>query len=453
MPRFADKHREGEHDMTSTQRLLAAARRVGGVALPEEVSSVAKHCVLDWLGVTLAGAREPAARIVLEQLVRGDRGEEARLLGIDARCSLQNAALFHGTAAHALDYDDTHWGLQGHPTAPVLSAIWALAQREQVSGRALLSALVTGVEVECLLGRWLNPEHYARGFHATGTLGTFGAAAAAAQLLALDDAAWLHAIGLAGTQAAGLKSAFGTMAKPLHVGRAAQSGLAAALLARGGFTACADILDDPQGFAATHAQTSSPLTAAGPTSGHEITESLFKYHAACHLTHATIEALSGLRHQVSIGEVERIDLYVDETCLGVCAIEDPETGLQAKFSLKATAAMTLLDYATEDPNTFTDDIVRAPQLRALMRKVHVAVRPMPATRTELEVRLRSGRVQQLSHDSGIPERNLSLQSEKLKRKFERLAPLPAAIREQLRVSIEALEQLSDVRELSRWIHT
>jgi len=434
--------------MTSTQQLLAAARRAGTASVPADVLSVAKHCVLDWLGVTLAGASEPAARILYEQLVQSDRGDEASLLGLRARSSLQSAALFHGTAAHALDYDDTHWGVQGHPTAPVLSAIWGLAQREHSSGRALLTALITGVEVECLLGRWLNPEHYARGFHATGTLGTFGAAAAAAHILQLDDTTWLHAIGLAGTQAAGLKSAFGSMAKPLHVGRAAQAGLGAALLAKGGFTGCADILGDAQGFAATHGAVSSPLSAS---TGYEITETLFKYHAACHLTHATIEALLGLARAqpIAVDEIVRVELSVDTTCLGVCAIDRPETGLEAKFSLKATAAMALLGQATEDPSTFTNEAARAPQLRALMQKVHVGIRPMAATRTELRVRLRDGRVREASHDSGIPERNLPLQAEKLARKFARVTPLSAAACDALQACVESLEQLDDVCELVR----
>lgn len=435
--------------MRSTQQLVAAARRIATERVPADVLTVAKHCVLDWLAVTLAGAREPAVGILFDQIGRSDRGDEASLLGMHARASLQSAALVHGTAAHALDYDDTHWGLQGHATAPVLAAIWGLAEREGVSGRALLTALITGVEVECRLGRWLNPEHYARGFHATGTLGTFGAAAAAAVLLELSDVQWQHALGLAGTQAAGLKSAFGSMAKPLHVGRAAQNGLTAALLAKGGFTGCAEILDDAQGFAATHAGVATPLTAAGPASGYEITETLFKYHAACHLTHATIEALQSLMRaqRLALAEIERIELSVDATCLGVCAIERPETGLQAKFSLKAAAAMALLGYATEDPRTFNDAAARSPELRALMEKVHIGIEPMPATCTALGVRLKNGQTHKASHDSGVPERNLSLQADKLTRKLERLSPLSAAATRELRARLEHLEQLADIREL------
>jgi 2-methylcitrate dehydratase PrpD len=426
--------------VSSTQALLAITRRIDAASLPDDVLTVAKHCVLDWLGVTLAGAREPASQIV-HNLARAERGDEVTLLGFGARSSLLTAALVHGTASHALDYDDTHWGLQGHPTAPVLSAIWGLAARERVSGRSFLSALVTGVEVECQLGRWLNPPHYARGFHATGTLGTFGAAAAAAQLLRLDEHALRHAFGLAGTEAAGLKSAFGSMAKPLHVGRAAQAGLMAALLAQAGFTACPDILDDPQGFAATHGAPAQPLSAAASTD-YEICHTLFKYHAACHLTHASMEALRQLCFELD--EVERVELSVDETCLSVCAIERPANGLQAKFSLKATAALTLLGAATEDPRTFSDQLATAPELAALMARVHVGVKPMPATRTELVVRLRDGRALEAAFDSGVPERNLVLQGQRLSSKFHSVAPLTAARSSELCKFVAGLEHVSDV---------
>jgi 2-methylcitrate dehydratase PrpD len=433
----------------STEQLVAFGRSFRAGHLPAPAETVAKHCVLDWLAVTLAGAREPLTQVLYRQACPAADGGEAQLLGFGRRASVLSAALVHGTAAHALDYDDTHWGLQGHPTAPVLSALWGLAERERASGAQLLAALVAGVEVECRLGRWLNPDHYARGFHATATLGAFGAASAAAHLLGLDEHAWLHALGLAGTQAAGLKSAFGTMAKPLHVGRAAQNGLLAALLAADGFRGCEQIVEDAQGFVATHA-TLQPSAAEGP-SGPEIAETLFKYHAACHLTHATIEALLSLQ-PLAADEIERIELVVDPTCLGVCAIERPRTGLEAKFSLKAAAAMALLGDATADPRAFHDQRTRAPELLALMAKVHVRLQPMAATRTELTVRLQGGRVLQAAHDSGVPERDLARQERRLLQKFQRIAPLTAAVRHELATRVLALDAQPDMRQLLATLH-
>jgi 2-methylcitrate dehydratase PrpD len=422
-----------------TQRLAALGRRVQAAELPADVLLVAKHSVLDWLGVTLAGMREPLVRIVFERACRADGGTEATLLGFDGHATVASAALLHGTAAHALDYDDTHWSLQGHPTAPVLGAVWGLAEREHASGTALLAALVAGVEVECRLGQWLNPDHYQRGFHATGTLGTFGAAAAASHLLGLEERMWLHAFGLAGTQAAGLKSAFGTMAKPLHAGRAAQTGLMSALLAAGGFEANPEILQAPQGFGATHGvlapRTKDPERFA-------ILDTLFKYHAACHLTHATIDGLHELKRSqpMAAADVEQIELTVDETCLGVCAIEHPENGMQAKFSLKATAAMALLGDATADPRAFDDARVTSPEIASVMERVHVRVEPMAATASVVRVRLRGGQVLETRRDTGVPERDLELQTQRLRGKFERLAPLAPNVRLEVAERVLNLER-------------
>jgi 2-methylcitrate dehydratase PrpD len=429
-----------------TQRLVALGRRVQAAELPADVLLVAKHSVLDWLGVTLAGAREPLVRIVFEHACRADAGTEATLLGFGRRSSVSSAALLHGTAAHALDYDDTHWSLQGHPTAPVLGALWGLAEREQASGAALLAALVAGVEVECRLGQWLNPDHYERGFHATGTLGTFGAAAAASHLLGQPERVWLHAFGLAGTQAAGLKSAFGTMAKPLHAGRAAQTGLMSALLAAGGFEANPEILEAPQGFGATHGVLAP---RAKDPERFAILDTLFKYHAACHLTHATIDGLHALKRsqRMAAGDVERIELSVDETCLGVCAIEHPANGMQAKFSLKATAAMALLGDSTDDPRAFDDARVTSPEITSVMERVQLRVEPMPATATRLRVWLRSGQLMETQRDTGVPERDLDNQTKRLRNKFERLAPLAPSVRAEVAERVLNLECESSLNDL------
>jgi 2-methylcitrate dehydratase PrpD len=354
----------------------------------------------------------------------------------------------NGTAAHALDYDDTHWGLQGHPTAPVLSALFGLAERQHATGPQLLAALVAGIDVECRLGRWLNPSHYARGFHATATLGTFGAAAAAAHLLGLPEAVWRNAFGLAGTMAAGLKSAFGTHAKPLQVGRAAEAGLSAALLAAGGCSANPNVLEDRQGFAVTHADAAAELDAepdAWPIRG-----TLFKYHAACYLTHASIDALRALQaaHAFAVSDVRQVRLTVDATCLDVCNIERPRTGLEAKFSLRATAAMALLGHATHDPRTFDDACVQAPELLALLERVQVSTAPLPATCSIAHVELHDGRELQLERDAGVPDSDLARQERRLCEKLERLLPLPAAGRAALRDAVLELERSSDVCALA-----
>src|SRR3972149_3219544 len=158
------------------------------------------------------------------------------------------AAVANGTAAHALDFDDTNFAMMGHPSAPVLSAALAAGELALADGRALVHAFLLGFEVETAMAEVMNPPHYEKGFHATGTLGTMGAAAAAARLLGLDAEQTRTALAIAASQASGLTENFGTMTKPFHAGHAARSGVLSALLAREGFTASAQAIEGPQGY-------------------------------------------------------------------------------------------------------------------------------------------------------------------------------------------------------------
>src|SRR5207249_1672809 len=322
------------------------------------------------------------------------------------RASRLSAALVNGAGAHALDFDDTHTAMNGHPSVPVLPALLALAETEATSGEQLLAALVAGIELECRLGGVLGPGHYAVGFHSTGTLGAFGAAAACAHLLALDEEQWTHALGLAGTQAAGLKSGFGTMAKPLHAGRAAATGLLSVLLARGGFTANPAIIEAPQGFVATHAGAGGSGSTDTPerNDGLLVRATLFKYHAACYLTHAAIEAASALRtaHRLEPEAIDPVTVRVAPALLDLCAIPEPRTGLEGKFSLRATTAMALLGDDTGNPAAFTDSRMGDPRLRALRDRISVETVPgTPSTRAAVVIETRGRRVD-AEVDTGVP---------------------------------------------------
>ncbi len=356
-------------------------------------------------------------------MVAGEGGSQAGLIGRPERATIQTAALVNGAAGHALDFDDTHTAM-GHPSVPVLPALLALAEETGADGRAFLAALVAGVEAECRLGLLVGPGHYTAGFHSTATLGTFGAAAACAHLLALDEEAWLHAMGLAGTQAAGLKSGFGTMAKPLHAGRAASAGLLAARLARGGFTAQPAILEVPQGFASTHA-CAEPSAAAldGQPEHLLVRDTLFKYHAACYLTHAAIEAARRLRDENGVDPetISGIEVQVNPALLGVCNIEEPTTGLEGKFSLRATTAMSFLGKDTGDPALFCDDAMSEPELVALRDRVHVKPTDgLGATQARVAVAGDSGPAV-AEVDTGVPATDLADQARRLRAKFLVLA--------------------------------
>src|SRR6266436_5694010 len=226
--------------------------------LPADIIAIAKHCVLDWVAVAVQGTREPVATILAEQVAAEGGSDCATLIGRGRGASPRQAALVNGAASHALDYDDVNIRMMGHPTAAILPAVLALAESRGASGRDLIAAFVAGYETECEIGEIVSPSHYARGFHATGTVGTFGAAAACAHLCRLDGSAVATALGIAGTQAAGLKSMFGTMCKPLHAGKAAYHGLMAAKLASRGFTSRTDVVECGQGFARTHSPDFNP---------------------------------------------------------------------------------------------------------------------------------------------------------------------------------------------------
>jgi 2-methylcitrate dehydratase PrpD len=394
-------------------------------ALPEDIRRLARQCLLDWLGVTLAGSREELAQILLAEAADQGGKPQATLFGHRLRAPTQQAALVNGAASHALDYDDVNLTMGGHPSVPILPALLALAEAREAGLAALLAAFVAGYETACRIGALVGPGHYDRGFHATATIGSFGAAAGCAHLLGLDAEKTALALGIAGTQAAGLKSMFGTMCKPLHAGKAAQNGLLAALLAARGFTSRNDVLECAQGFAATQSPDFRREAAlAAPPSGYHLRANLFKYHAACYLTHAPIDCARELRrrHGIEPGAVREVLLRVDAGASQVCHILAPRTGLEAKFSLRLTVALALAGRDTARLDTFSDANAGDPALVALRDKVTVEFRPdWPHTLAEMRVTLADGRVVEARHDAGLPERDLDAQERRLAAKFTGLA--------------------------------
>ncbi len=281
-----------------TRSLAGRASSLGYEDLPGPVREVARQCVLDYLGVAIAGAEDPLVRILLDEMAEAGGSAQASVIGHSIRLPVLSAALVNGAAAHALDYDDVNMAMPGHPSVAILPGLLALAELKGSSGREVITAFVAGYETACRIGAALQPGHYNLGFHATATVGSFGAAAACARLLGLEAEATAVALGIAGTQAAGLKSQFGTMCKPFHAGKAAQNGLLAARLAERGFSSRTDIVECVQGFALTHGPDFLPQAAlATPEAGFHLLANLFKYHAACYFTHAPIECARRLRQE------------------------------------------------------------------------------------------------------------------------------------------------------------
>jgi 2-methylcitrate dehydratase PrpD len=224
---------------------------------PAEALTIGKRCIVDGLGVMLAGSTQDAGRILHEHVQGTDPRAVATVFGPKPfKTGSASAALVNGTAGHALDWDDTQlatsadriFGLLTHPTMPPLVATLAVGEPRKISGAQFLEAFLTGFEVECKIAEAIHPNHYKKGFHSSGTIGTFGAAVAAAKLLGLDAEKTAHMLAIAASSASGIRVNFGSMTKPLHVGRAGQNGVTAAELAARGFTGGKDALDPPWGF-------------------------------------------------------------------------------------------------------------------------------------------------------------------------------------------------------------
>jgi 2-methylcitrate dehydratase PrpD len=438
-----------------TQELPARSAALRYTDLPEDMRLRVRQCLLDWIGVTLAGACEPLVHMLAEEAREQGGHAQATVIGQALATSNRQAALINGAASHALDYDDVNMACTGHPSVALIPALLALAEARGVSGRDFMTAFVAGYETMCRLGLITGEAQYAKGFHTTATLGTLGAAAACARLLQLDADDTATALGIASTMAAGLKSMFGTMCKPLHAGRASADGMQAAQLAARGFTSCANAIECPQGFVATHGGTASlEAVLAAPEGGWHLRNNLFKFHAACYGTHAAIEATRRLRlqHALRPADVRRVTVHVGSASEGVCNIAEPRTGLEAKFSLRHTVAMALAGVDTAGLDSFSDEAVHAPEVAALRERVHVELAPQcpGLTLSEVVIETQTGAVLRQHHDSGRPASDLHEQQQRLEEKFRRLvAPvLTPAESDELIDLVARLDELTDLSPLA-----
>ena len=412
-----------------TEALAQFASALTFDQIPERTRVVARHSLMDMVGVAVAGKSEPLSEMLLAQIGEDGGSPHASLIGTDERTSAVQAALYNGSAAHALDYDDVLDMFTGHPTVAVMPAVLALAERHNKSGQDVVTAFVAGVEVLARIGAMMSKGHYARGWHATGTIGAIGAAAGCANLLGLDAHATNMAMGIAATQAAGLKSNFGTMSKPLHAGKAASNGVLAASLAARGFTARENTLDIKQGFGDTMAEGEHDIERALASIGEQFQaqDTLFKFHAACYGVHAPTEAAIRLGQQEGFNSslVNKIEIEVPQNCIGMCDIAEPATGLEAKFSLAHNVALGLLNKADGSLSLYQDETFDADDVAALRGKSSVAGNPeFSSYFSEVVVHQDDGRVLRQTFDISTPMQDLAEQEAKLAKKFRALvAPI------------------------------
>lgn len=413
----------------------------------------AKHALLDWFGVALGGSTDPLVQILIDDAL--EEGEEgpSRLIGRAERVIAARAALINGAASHALDFDDVNKKMSGHPSVTVAPAVLALAEQRDLSGRETIDAFVVGYETACHVGEMMGRSHYEKGWHATATVGTFGAAAAAAHLLRLDVSQTTMALGIAATQASGLKSMFGTMCKPLHAGRAAMNGLLAARWAARGFTSNQRALECAQGFAATQSTSFDAVRLrAGPDQAFAVESNLFKYHAACYFTHASIDAMNDLRDNFGFApdDVLKVHAHVPRQHFDVCDIRHPRTGLEMKFSIRQVIAMALAGLDTGDTELYNPQTAVQEDLVRLRQKVELHPEDYDDRHvSEMVVELHNGRVLKKWMDVGIAAEDTDTQWARLTDKFLRLAePVVGITRARQAIALVAnLDQADNLHPL------
>ncbi len=412
-------------DRTSaeTRALLDFVSHTGADDVPADVLHESARCLLDHLGLAIAGAEEPAARITREQcrLLGGEA--QARVLGTSHRLRVTDAALVNGISCHALDFDDTHVPTILHPTTPLYAAGTALAEWRGSRGIDLLAAHALGYELAARTSNALYPEHYDAGWHMTGTTGTLASAAVAIRLLDLEGATATHCLSIAATQAAGHREQFGTMTKPFHAGRAAQAGVWAGLLAAGGFTGAPDPLQGRRGMFAVMSSASTPADLVeGLGQKWQIFDNGVKPYACGVVIHPAIDAVRDLavRRGLNADRIRKITLRVHPLVPELTGKTDPRTGLEGKFSVTFACAIALLSGRASE-SEFSDAAVARPDVRAVMSRIEVVPDPaVPHTQAGATALTDSGETAEtwVDHARGTPGNRLT--DDALREKFHGL---------------------------------
>jgi len=443
--------------MLETEKLAHFIVQTKYEELPQKAIDNAKQCILDCIGVSFAGyALLPIGKILESYLKEVGGAPKSSVIGSGIRTSPVNAALVNGTLGHALDYDDFALPALSHPSVTILPAVLALGEVTEATGKDALLAFIVGFEAFCKIAHAVQPSHWYKGYHATGTFGTFGATAAASKLLDLDEEQLINALGIAGSEAAGLKQNFGTMTKPFHAGHAAENGIKAALLAKNGFTAAKDILEGRLGFAKvmTDNYDFSILDKLG--NPWEIVDPApyIKLHPSCGGTHAAMTAMLSLinEYDIKAEEVERVDAGTNPGGFEQLIYAEPKNQLQAKFSIQFCLAILLLEREAGLAQ-FTDDKVTDPKTVELMKRITLYIDPEVTKTTPLEwsdktavvkIKMKDGREFQRTSDI----RHLSW--DEIKSKYKECARfiLPE---DKIEESIEAITNLENLINMSSLI--
>jgi len=477
--------------------------------LPAAVIELGKKSILDGFGLALAGSVSSMGPLIRQYIQTfGATSATASIIGTAVRCHPRFAALANGVSIHADDFDDTQlavakdriYGLLTHPTVPVLPPAFALCEAGHRSGRDLMLAYHLGVEVECKIAEAISPRHYDDGFHTTGTIGSFGSAAACARLRGLDAKQTIYALGIAATQGGGFRDNFGSMTKPFHAGHAAENGTVATDLAAlgiaatqgGGFrdnfgsmtkpfhaghaaengtvatdlaalgwTAADDILEAPRGFfqaagggfdpSAIVGKLGKPWTLASP--GVSI-----KPHPSGSLSHPAMGELQRLirQHHIKAADVDKIDLGANHAMTTSLLHHRPTTGLQGKFSMEFCLSILLLD-GKAGLAEYQDAVVQRADVQDMVKRINFYIDPeaeqagLDKMTSLVKIHLKDGKVVtgRAEFAKGSPSNPMTY--DEVADKFRGCAEFarwPAAKTAAVIAAVKSLESLPDVGALT-----
>ena len=440
--------------VAATAALARFAAETPAARIPEAVLHQGKRCIINAMAVALHATQDSALQMLLHVLMAEGGAKHASVLGGTFKTSLQNAALANGLLIHLDDYDDTFFPTVLHPSAPTIPAALALAEQGQRSGQDFLIASILGLEATCRAALAIQGVRQGAVWHMTGTAGVFGSAAAAGRLLGLNADTMAIALSLAGTQASGLREAFGTMTKAFHPARAAQSGVLAVLLAQQGFTSASTIIEGRHGFIAAFAPDDGDAACITDGLGErwEVMSNAPKPYASAILSHPLIDAMLAFRRKgVTPEQVAGIRGRVNPLTIKLESRPQPQTGLEGRLSFQHAMTMALVDGACF-PVQFTDERVRDPLVVEVRRKIAVeADASIAQDQCELTLTLNDGRTytERVAHATGSPDNPVS--DARLDRKFRELAGsvLPKARVKRLLAALWQLEQVADVGEIIR----
>ena len=420
--------------------------------IPADVQHEAKRAILNVLGCAIGGSAHPAVDLAIRALgpLSGER--TAAVIGRPERLDPLHASLMNGISSHVEDYDDTTPKNYSHTSSPVSSALFAYASANPVRGRDFVEAFILGFEAASRVGNAVYPSHYDVGWHMTGTIGGFGAAAAVGKLIGLSVQQMVWALGLAATQSAGLREMFGSMGKAFHPGRSAQNGFAAALLANAGFTAGERSIEGPRGFAhVTAASRDLSKITARLGVDFDLRENTYKPFPCGIVNHPTIDGAIQIHHEHNLdpAAIVAVRLRVAPLVLDLCNQQNITRGLQGKFCVYHGAAVGLVR-GKGGLREYTDEAVNDPQIKRV-REATTAVGDPKITedQSHLEVELKDGRRLTKFVEQSLGNIHRPLSDKQLEDKFrdQAVPVLPAADVDALIDMCWRIDALDDVGEL------